>query len=255
MRLTDKDCFSKYQVELGETVQDLFDKNSLGQKEITLDFRIKTSAVYSANIEGNSVDLNSFMNSEISKESFKPRKEIEEIEDLVAAYKFAIENSLNEQNLLKAHDILSKSILIADKRGKYRTDRMGVFDNNGLVYFAVEPEKVKQETKIFFEDLNQIIQSKLSITETFYFASMAHMKMAHIHPFWDGNGRASRLLEKWVLAEKLGMDAWKIQSEQFYKSNIKDYYRNINLGMDYYSLNYDLSIPFLKMLTNSLVEN
>ena len=255
MRITDKKYFSEFVNFIKIDIEKLLNENTSRQQNINLDFRIKTSAVYSANIEGNSVDINSYMNSEASQQAFKPRKEIEEISDLVKAYEFAFENELNEVNLLKAHHLLSKTILINDKRGKYRTDRMGVYDNSGLVYFAVEPEKVNTEISIFFEDIKSLLNSKLSIVEVFYHASLVHLKLAQIHPFWDGNGRASRLLEKWFLAEQIGAKAWKIESEHFYKDNLILYYKNINLGMDYYSLNYDHCIPFLKMLSGSLKNN
>ena len=252
MRITDRKYLSQFVESIDLDVEELFDLYSSRQKDVKLDFRVKTSAVYSANIEGNSVDINSYMNSEVSRESFKPRKEIEEISDLVKAYELAINNGLNEQNLLEAHRLLSGTILIKGKRGRYRTDRMGVYDNSGLVYLAVEPEKVAQETSVFFEDIQQLLKEELNIQEVFYHASLIHLKFAQIHPFWDGNGRASRLLEKWFLAEKLGSKAWKIESEYFYKDNISLYYKNINLGMDYYSLDYDNSIPFLEMLVHSL---
>lgn len=252
MRITNTKYLSRFITFIKDDIEKLLDKNTSHQQNINLDFRIKTSAVYSANIEGNSVDINSYMNSETSQQAFKPRKEIEEISDLVKAYEFAIENELNEVNLLKAHHLLSKTILINDKRGKYRADRMGVYDNSGLVYFAVEPEKIITEILIFFDDIKTLLNSKLSIVEVFYHASLIHLKFAQIHPFWDGNGRASRLLEKWFLAECLGAKAWKVESEHFYKDNISQYYKYINLGMDYYSLSYDDCIPFLKMLVDSL---
>jgi Fic family protein len=208
--------------------------------------------VYSANIEGNSVDLNSYMNSEVANEAFKPVKEVEEISDLIKAYRFAIEHPLNEQNLLEAHQLLSNTILIKGKRGNYRTDRMGIYDNSGLVYLAVEPEKVDTETSLFFTDLKELLSEQLTTTEIFYHASLIHLKFAQIHPFWDGNGRSARLLEKWFLAEKLGEEAWKIESEHCYKKNIAAYYQNINLGMDYYSIDYSQCLPFLMMLVSAL---
>ena len=252
MRIIDKKYFSEYVGFIQLDLNDLLEENILRQKEIKIDFRIKTSAVYSANIEGNSVDINSYLNSEISKEAFKPKKETEEISDLVKAYEFAIKNELNEQNLLEAHRLLSGTLLIKGKRGKYRTDRIGVYDNSGLVYLAVEPNKVCSETAEFFLDIEMLLSKDLEISEVFYHASLIHLKFAQIHPFWDGNGRASRLLEKWFLAKKLGEIAWKIESEHFYKDHVLAYYENINLGMDYYSLDYDRCIPFLKMLTDSV---
>jgi Fic family protein len=75
---------------------------------------------------------------------------------------------------------------------------------------------------------------------------------AHIHPFQDGNGRVARIMEKWFLASKLGNGAWLIQSEKYYKENIKKYYRNINLGVNFYKLNYDKCLPFLLMPSKAL---
>ncbi len=255
MRITDQKYFEIYSQKINDDISLLLELNDKRQENIHLDFRVKTSAVFSANIEGNSIDLNSYLNSEIAKESFKPKKELEEINDLVNTYQFAIHNKLNENNLLKAHKKLSSTILISDKQGVYRTDRMGVYDNSGLVYLAVEPEKLEDELGIFYQDLSCLLKEKLSIEKVFYHASLIHLKFAQIHPFWDGNGRTARLIEKWFLAEKLGEKAWKIESEQFYKKNISSYYNKINLGMDYYSLDYDRCSPFLHLLVNSIKNN
>ena len=255
MRITNQKFIEAYKAAIDCDIYKLIAENDRLQNGIQLDFRVKTSAVYSANIEGNSIDLNSYLNSEIAKESFKPKKELEEINDLVNTYQFAIHNKLNENNLLKAHKKLSSTILISDKQGVYRTDRMGVYDNSGLVYLAVDPEKLEDELRIFYQDLSSLLKDKLSIEKVFYHASLIHLKFAQIHPFWDGNGRTARLIEKWFLAEKLGEKAWKIESEQFYKKNISSYYNKINLGMDYYSLDYDRCLPFLRLLIDSIKNN
>jgi Fic family protein len=74
------------------------------------------------------------------------------------------------------------------------------------------------------------------------------LRFAHIHPFRDGNGRAARLIEKWLVAEKLGRDFWKMPSEEFYKKNQTKYYETINLGVTLNELNYDKCFEFLEML-------
>lgn len=129
---------------------------------------------------------------------------------------------------------------------------MGVFGKEGLIYLAIEPEYVTQTMRELFEDIEQLLQSELSIEEVFYYASFIHLKFAHIHPFADGNGRCGRLLEKWFLSEKLGFDFWKLPSEEYYKEHRNTYYANINLGVNYYELDYVKSIPFLLMLPESL---
>ncbi len=213
-----------------------------------LEYLLEASAVYSSNIEGNPMDLNSFMNTK-SAAGPKP-KEFQEIDDLKAAYDFARSHELTEENLLEVHKILSQKIVSAGNRGAYRTDKVSVFSAQGLVYMAVEHEHVTAETQKMFEDIDSLQQ--ISALEAFYFASLTHLRFAEIHPFTDGNGRVARLLEKWLLAKFLGEKAWLVESERYYKEHLSDYYKNINLGVNYYELDYARCIPFLLMLPTSL---
>ncbi len=254
MRFIEQKYLQMFSESVGKHLPDWFAAFDFSSQQIDLGYRIQASAVYSSNIEGNTIDINSYMNSIIAKENFKPRKELQEIEDLVKAYEFAKENELTEKNLLKAHKILSQTILIKDKRGKYRTDRMGVFDNTGLVYLAIESENVASTMKELFKDIQDLLQQNLSLTAIFYHTSLIHLKLAHIHPFWDGNGRAARLLEKWFLSTKINSRAWYLQSEKYYKEHLSAYYQNINLGVNYYELDYDKCLPFLEMLPQALKE-
>ena len=106
--------------------------------------------------------------------------------------------------------------------------------------------------KAFFLDVHELLSADLTVTDVFYFASLIHLRFAHIHPFRDGNGRAARLLEKWFVAEKLGRDFWKMPSEEHYKKNQARYYETIDLGVNFYELNYDKCIGFLTLLPNCL---
>lgn len=131
---------------------------------------------------------------------------------------------------INLHKIFSVTLLIISKRGKYRIEQVAVFGKSGLAYMAVEPEFVEKEMQSFFQDVKELISSDLTEAEVFYFASLIHLRFAHIHPFRDGNGRAARLLEKWFITEKLGHDFWEISSEEYYKVNQARYYEKINLG-------------------------
>jgi Fic family protein len=142
--------------------------------------------------------------------------------------------------------------LIKSKRWKYRDEKVWVFWKNWLVYLAIEAEKITDEMKKLFLDIDYLLDSKLNTQEVFYFASMIHLVFVHIHPFSDWNGRTARLLEKWFLVSKLWYDFWKLESERFYKENRENYYKNINIWVNYYELNYDRSIEFLFMLPKSL---
>ncbi|MDR0712603.1 MAG: Fic family protein [Prevotellaceae bacterium] len=251
--ITSKQYFPEYSQQIGHKISELIARFDFSEHAVDLDYFTMSSAVYSSNIEGNSIDLNSFMNYQLSKEKFKAGKEVQEIENLVEAYKLAQEHSLTEPNLLKAHSILSKTLLIKSKRGKYRIEPVGVFGKEGLVYLAVEPEFVKQEMTTFFSDIQKLIDTNLSAEEVFYFASLIHLRFVHIHPFRDGNGRTARLLEKWFIAKKFGRQLWKIPSEKYYKDNQSRYYSAISMGANFHMLNYGKCLDFLVMLPNCLL--
>jgi len=252
MRIIERKYLDAYIQTIGHEIPRLIQNFDFSDNNRNFDYLTKSSAVYSSNIEGNSIDLNSYMNYELNKDKFKVGKEIEEIEDLIKAYEFAQKNNLNEANLLTCHKIFSETLLIKSKRGKYRIEQVGVFGKSGLAYMAIEPEYVEQEMKTYFKDIEELISSNLNDKEVFYFASLLHLRFAHIHPFRDGNGRAARLIEKWFITEKLGRDFWKISSEEYYKVNQAKYYETINLGVNYYELNYDNCLGFLGMLPNCL---
>ncbi len=252
MRVTERKYFKAYLESTGKEITSLIEGFDFSEDKGGFEYLTKSSAVYSSNIEGNSIDLNSYMNYELNKDKFKVGKEIEEIEDLIEAYEFAQNNSLTESNLLQCHKIFSETLLIKSKRGKYRIEQVGVFGKTGLAYMAVEPDFVEKEMKMFFADIEELISQELTKEEVFYFASLIHLRFAHIHPFRDGNGRAARLLEKWFITEKLGRDFWKIPSEENYKVNQAKYYETINLGVNFYELNYDRCLGFLEMLPKCL---
>jgi Fic family protein len=218
------------------------------------DYMLTVASVYSSKIEGNSLDLDSFF---VAKDNKRNIKEVVEIDDLIEAYQLAEQADLKERHHLQAHKILSKHFkgIIATQKGKYRKIMVGIRSPQGLVYLAVEPDYVQREMNKLWSDIAILLNEKLSITDTYYYAAFIHFIFAKIHPFADGNGRAGRLLEKWFIAEKLGPGAWGIQSELYYWNNRPKYYANINVGVNYYETLERLNhiLPFLQMLPNALL--
>lgn len=239
----------QYKQEVGDRLTGFHLKT---ERNVDFKYLLESSAVFSSNIEGNPIDLNSFMNARSLKGEVR-KKELAEIYELIDAYTFARTNKLTEANLLGAHGILSRQFLIKSKQGVYRDEREGVYDSGGLVYVAVEPEYVEREMRALFADIDSLLSfNTINIEESFYFAAMIHLRFAHIHPFVDGNGRVARLLEKWFLGSALGQAAWWIASEQYYWEHRPDYYRHINLGVNYYELDYSRCLPFLLMLPKAM---
>ncbi len=215
-------------------------------------FYLANSAVHSSNIEGNTVSFDTYLKASEFNLHLRT-KEMKEIEELIAAYQFARENELSFDTILKAHEILTQSILVKKERGKIRKVRVGVRSEGRLIYLAVEPEFIKEELEKLFSDISILLKSKLTTAEIFYYAAFIHLVFVNIHPFVDGNGRATRLIEKWFLAKMLGDNAWCITSEKNYWDNRPAYYKNLQIGVNYYEVKYEKSIPFLLMLPNALL--
>lgn len=131
---------------------------------------------------------------------------------------------------------------------------MFVLTNDGRIeYVAATPGKLKTEMKKLYDDIKTLLLAELGFEEVLFFASMLHLVFVKIHPFQDGNGRMSRLLEKWFIAQKLGDKAWFIQSERNYYTHHQTYYNNIRLlGLDYEELDYSKALPFLQMHPNAI---
>ena len=217
------------------------------------EYYIIASSLYSSKIEGNTLDVNSYFRNKDKKATFK-KKEVQEIDALMDAYKFASNNKLNRKNFLEGHKLLSKTLIPLKERGKLRKELIGVRDSKTLkpVYLAVEPGYLKDEFNKLFDDIDELLKRELSYKEIFYFASMIHIWVALIHPFSDGNGRSARLLEKWFLVSKIGGSAWSINSEKYYWDNRPNYYQNIALGFNYYALHWERCINFLIMLPKAI---
>lgn len=228
---------------------------ALSESELTIEsfnFYVSVSAVFSSKIEGEDIDLDSFIKHK--RFSIEYQKDYtQKIDDLYNAYLFAQSHKLNKENILFVHKELTKHILPAHKQGKYRTGNMFVITNKGKIdYVAPIASKIETELESFYHDLDVLLSSDLSFEEIFYFAAFIHLIFVKIHPFEDGNGRTARLIEKWFLAEKLGEKAWFISSEKNYYENHDNYYSAIRkIGNEYETLQYSNSMRFLELLISA----
>ena len=228
----------------------------LAESDFTVqDFKhyMLAGAVASSQIEGSTLDLNSFF---VSKANNKNSKEVKEIEDLLKAYQYAKRYCLSQKGLLKCHELLAGTFshLTKGQKGKYRKTQVGIRGWQGLVYLAIEPVHVPAEMDKLFTDIETLLGENLSLKQTLYYAAYIHFVFAQIHPFADGNGRAARLLEKWFLAECLGPSVWGIPTEKYYYDNRQAYYNSLNIGRDYYETQEQLDkiLPFLTLLPKAV---
>jgi Fic family protein len=246
---------NEYLEQVSKDLQEKFE--ALHDAEISTEsfsFYTSVSSVYSSKIEGEAIELDSYIKHKKFGIEFLPDY-TKKIDDLYNAYTFAKTNVLNQENISKAHKLLSKNIVATAQQGKLRIHNMYVSTPDGRIeYVAVSPYEVENEMNKFYTDIDTLLKSNLSIEEVFYFASMIHLVFVKIHPWNDGNGRSARLLEKWFLAQKLGDKAWFISSEKNYYNQHQTYYNNLRLlGLEYPELDYNKALLFLLMLPNSLI--
>ncbi|WP_347531594.1 Fic family protein [Mucilaginibacter sp. CAU 1740] len=219
----------------------------------TFSFYTSVSAVFSSKIEGENIELDSFMKHKMLGAHFLPDY-TQKIDDLYETYQFAQNEKLSYKAVQEAHQLLTKHILQKERRGQLRMGNMFVITPDGKIeYVACSPDLVAHKMELLFNDIGLLSKAKLTASEVFFCASMIHLAFVKIHPFEDGNGRTARLLEKWFIAEKLGPKAWFMQSEKLYYDQHQTYYHNIRLlGLEYELLDYSKALPFLLMLAQSL---
>ncbi len=254
LKIISTDLLAEYNLHVNNNLQTAFD--TLTDAEISTDtfsFYTSVSSVFSSKIEGEEIELDSYIKHKKFGIEFLPDY-TKKIDDLYNAYTFAKTHVLNRANIAKAHTLLSKHIVSEHFQGTLRTQNMYVTTQDGKIeYVAAMPQAVPSEMEKFYDDIEILLQQDLRIHEVFFFAAMLHLVFVKIHPWNDGNGRSARLIEKWFLAQKLGEKAWFVQSEKNYYLEHQTYYKNIRmLGLEYAELDYSKALPFLLMLPHSL---
>lgn len=253
--LTDK-LLDEYTKAVIESPLDKIDK--IKKHEMPVDyfqFYKSVSSVYSSKIEGEDIDFDSYFKHKFLKVKFKPDY-TRKADDLYDAYDFIDNNALTQENVQKAHSILSKSLLPESQQGLIRNIPMFVINSEDKIeYVAARPEIVKSELDKLFHDIDLLDRADLNPFEVFYYSSLLHLVFVKIHPFLDGNGRTARLIEKWFLIWKIGEKAASVQLEKNYYKKLGDYYSNLRkIGLEYEDLDYSKCLDFLLMTVKGIDE-
>ncbi len=253
LQLIKTDLLPLYLEQVGN-LTDTFE--ALKDAEISTDtfsFYTSVASVFSSKIEGEDIELDSYIKHKGMGMAFQPDY-TKKIDDLYNAYLFAQSNSLSEPNIGKAHTLLAKNIVATKHQGKLRNNNMYIATDDGRIeYVAASPYQLKGEMEKFYADVALLLHQELSTEAVFFYAAYIHLVFVKIHPWNDGNGRSARLLEKWFVAQHLGEKAWYLQSEKNNYLNHQTYYKNLRaMGIEYEQLDYTKALPFLIMLPNAL---
>jgi len=106
------------------------------------------------------------------------------------------------------------------------------------LYTGPEAKRVPQLMTEFITWLKESEKQEISPVLV---AAIAHMEIAAIHPFNDGNGRTARALATIILYQR-GYDFRRLFAlEDFYNTDRPSYYKAINLGKTYNERRTDIT--------------
>lgn len=181
------------------------------------------SSLFSARIEGNSLQLSDF---EFGKESEEEKKN--EIFNIIDASKY-IDNEIKEHaitknNLLHLHSLVLEDI--SPDVGRVRSKISAIFNQAGVaVYMPPPPSQIAK----LLDDL--LIYINLEEKFPLITAFIAHLIFEKIHPFLDGNGRVGRLLIAAILKSKGWGFSFAVPFEEYLDEHKNDYYYFLGGGL------------------------
>lgn len=136
---------------------------------------------------------------------------------------------ISERQLLHLHKVLTKGVLAPEGVGTYKTRPNAIFSNGKIIYKPPPPEVAPLLTQALLNWINSDVSQQ---EHAIVVAAIAHHRLVSIHPFADGNGRASRLLESWILFNR-GFDNQHIFAlDEFFEIDRSRYYRKIQDARD-----------------------
>lgn len=169
------------------------------------------------------------VNSEDVKELLNYKKAF----DFVADYVFS-QGIISEGLIREIHRLLVEGVRgNAAQPGQYRTIQNYVANSKTKEIIYTPPAPC--DVPILMEELTHWLQNERTIPPVLA-AGIAQFQLVHIHPFVDGNGRASRLLSTLCLYRS-GYDFKKLFTiSEYYDRNRQDFYQALqsvrNNGMD-----------------------
>lgn len=187
---------------------------------------------YSTKIEGNKLKLNEVKEViENNKESHE--RNVLEVRNYFNALMYLNKeaennNTITEELILKTHNLVSGKHLTY--KNSFRDDQNVVKDSEtgAIVYMPPEAKDVKSLINQMIKEFNGKNTNDIPIPIK---AGIVAYEFVTIHPFWDGNGRLSRLLATYIL-KAYGYDLKGFYVvEEFYDKNIDDYYNSLQMGL------------------------
>jgi len=225
----------------------------LPQQEI----RLRRQAVirmthHSTEIEGNQLNIGQVEALYAKRKVDAPDRDIYEVKNYLSALKYiekvvAEHKPITEKIILKIHSLVTYKTLEPQFSGHYRPGPIYVVRHRfgtpqEILYTGPEAKQVPKLMSDFVRWLQESEENEISPVLV---AGIAHLEIAAIHPFNDGNGRTARALATLVLYLR-GYDFRRLFAlEDYYNTKRQDYYKAINVGENYDKRRADIT-PWLE---------
>lgn len=185
---------------------------------------------YSTKIEGNNLNLKE-VKEVLENDKSSHERNVLEVRNYYNALMYLTkeadkETILSEDLILKTHNLVDGKSL--NNKNSYRDGQNVVkeYKTGTIVYMPPEAKDVKDLIKQMLEEFKSDKDIPIPIK-----AGIFAYQFVTIHPFWDGNGRTSRLLATYIL-KLYGYDLKGFYvMEEFYDKNINDYYNSLQMGL------------------------
>lgn len=199
----------------------------------------EVSSYASTSIEGNPLPL-----TEVKKILKSKPSHIRDSEKEVLNYNQALQElnkrleegkiRLSLDLILKIQRQITKGLLPVFESGHLREKPVVVSDpRTGQVVYL--PPDVK-DVKPLMEKLIEFTNISKNTIDPLILAGIFHKQMVIIHPFMDGNGRATRLATKVLLVE-MGLNTFNLFSfENYYNKNVTKYFQTVGELGNYYAV-------------------
>ena len=203
---------------------------------------------HSTEIEGNKLNMKQVEALYAKKKIDAPDRDIHEVKNYLNALKYiekvvAEKKPITEKVILKIHKLVTYKTLAPQFSGSYRPGTIYVVRRRfGMpqetLYTGPDAKKVPQLMKDFVVWLKKSEEKEINPVIV---AAIAHLEIAAIHPFNDGNGRTARALATLLLYQR-GYDFRRLFAlEDYYNTNRPAYYKAVNVGKNYEERRTDLT--------------
>jgi len=185
------------------------------------DKSILKSSLYSARIEGNALDEQTFATTNDQTAKI-------EVFNLVDVTNYLKHSPLRKQITLDDIRHIHTMVMnkLTDDAGHLRNNQNAIFDQSGSVRYLPPPPIAMRK------DLTMLIDYCNSPSEFPILTSLiAHLVFEKIHPFIDGNGRVGRLLITMIMMTQGVQFPIVVPFERYLEDNRAQYYRHIDTGL------------------------